>query len=261
MISMKNNKIIDSWNKIEPSASANVRMLSAIIEQNRFAHNKKGKAKLMSKRTNLKKRIMPAAACFAVLAAVISIIGVKFNWFEPRAYTFNLGDGETVVYHKADTSGTSFAQSDLDFGFNVESRELTASELRAIFPNVNGLAEANGMFNTSANELVRVEGEIGETKVILAKAGIPVTDVIIEGNESVSIVEGTPVTAGYFITDANSKGVRTIIYFASFDLGNVSVYAELAGSAEDSDNIGKTISDVIFRLIKNGEPDFTAVTK
>ena len=54
---MKNNKIITSWDKIEPSDSANDRMLSAILEKNRSVHDRKDKVNYMSQRKNL--RIIP----------------------------------------------------------------------------------------------------------------------------------------------------------------------------------------------------------
>lgn len=54
MISMKNNKIITSWDKIEPSDSANDRMLSAILEKNRSVHDRKDKVNYMSQRKNFK---------------------------------------------------------------------------------------------------------------------------------------------------------------------------------------------------------------
>lgn len=60
MISMKNNKIITSWDKIEPSDSANDRMLSAILEKNRSVHDRKDKVNYMSQRKNFK---VPDSSC------------------------------------------------------------------------------------------------------------------------------------------------------------------------------------------------------
>ena len=78
MISMKNDKIIASWNKIEPSDSANERMLSAILERNRSIQNGKDKVKYMSK---TKKMLIPVAACLVMLIAVTGIVGNSLNWF------------------------------------------------------------------------------------------------------------------------------------------------------------------------------------
>ncbi|MFP3155402.1 hypothetical protein LQZ18_13440 [Lachnospiraceae bacterium ZAX-1] len=71
-----------------------------------------------------------------------------------------------------------------------------------------------------------LEGKIGETKVIIATPGMPVTDTLIEGNETISEVNGVSATAGYFITKANSQGVKNIIFFASLTLGDATIYVE-----------------------------------
>ena len=78
MISMKNDSIIASWNKIEPSDSANERILSAILERNRSVQNGKDKVKKMSKS---KKTLIPVAACLVILIAVTGIVGNSLNWF------------------------------------------------------------------------------------------------------------------------------------------------------------------------------------
>ena len=46
---MKHPRIIESWDKIEPSRSAHDRMLSAVLEQNRLEHERKEKVKHMDK--------------------------------------------------------------------------------------------------------------------------------------------------------------------------------------------------------------------
>lgn len=78
MISMKNDRIIASWGKIEPSDSANERMLTAILERNRSIRNEKDKVNYMSK---TKKTLISVAACLALLIAVTGIVGVNMNWF------------------------------------------------------------------------------------------------------------------------------------------------------------------------------------
>ena len=78
MISMKNDRIIASWDKIEPSDSANSRMLYAILEQNRSFLKGKDKGNDLSK---AKKTLISAAACLALLIAVTGIGGVNMNWF------------------------------------------------------------------------------------------------------------------------------------------------------------------------------------
>ena len=75
---MKNDRIIASWNKIEPDEPADQRMLSAILERNRSVQNGKDKANHMSKTVRI---LIPAAACMALLIAAAGIMGAKMNWF------------------------------------------------------------------------------------------------------------------------------------------------------------------------------------
>ena len=81
MILMKNNRIIASWNKIEPDDSANERMLSAILEQNRSVRGRKDKVISMLRNAKTKKRMIPVTACLVVLAAVVGILGNNLHWF------------------------------------------------------------------------------------------------------------------------------------------------------------------------------------
>ena len=72
MISMKNNKIAASWNKIEPDDSADERMLSAILEQNRSVHDMKNKEnnRSASKKTWLQWGLAAVCVCLLVFGAV-----------------------------------------------------------------------------------------------------------------------------------------------------------------------------------------------
>jgi hypothetical protein len=74
-------------------------------------------------------------------------------------------------------------------------------------------------------------------------------------------VYGTPVSAGYFVTDKNSKGISNFIYFASFKLADISYYVELGGEEQMSNAIKDEITDIIGKLIKNGAPDFSGITE
>jgi hypothetical protein len=58
---------------------------------------------------------------------------------------------------------------------------------------------------------------------------------------------------------ANSSGVRNIIYFASFTLGDVSVYTALGGAESDGETLRSEIASVISRLIQNGVPDLARI--
>lgn len=255
MILMKNNKIIASWDKIEPGDSANERMLSAILERNRSVHDRKGKVSSMSQEKS-KKYLIPVVSCLAAIITITGIIGNNLNWFGSKEYTVNLANGDSVVYHNGSTCDV-----ELEFDFPLSTRDLTDSELSLIFPGTVEPAAAHGTFKDETGELIRIEGKIGEADVIIVQSGFPATDVIVEGNESISAVSGIPVTTGYFITKPDSKGLQTAIFFGSFTIGNKDIYVELAGDKSDTDVISQSITNLILEIIENGEPDFSAIAR
>lgn len=256
MISMKNNKIITSWDKIEPSDSANDRMLSAILEKNRSVHDRKDKVNYMSQRKNFKKFLIPVAACLVAIVTVTGIVGSNMGWFGSKGYTVNLANGDSIVYHIGSTNVAS-----IHVGYPVSSRKLTDAELDAILPETTERRSAIGTFREENGELLRVEGKLGDATIIFAQDNFPISDVVLEGNESSSSVNGIPVTTGYFVTSPNSRGEQSAIFFASFSIGNTNVYVECYGDKSDADAVSQETADLIFSIITKGEPDFSAITK
>lgn len=253
---MKNNKIIISWDKIKPSDSVNERMLSAILKQNRSVHDRKDKVNLMSKTKKSRKMLIPVAACLVALIAVTGIIGGNVGWFGSKGYTVNLVNGDSIVYHNGSTGEMSF-----EVEYPISSRELTDTELDAIFPKTNESRTAIGTFRDETGALLRIEGKIGNISVIYAQDGFPVNDVVIEGNETASSVAGVPVTTGYYITKPNSRGEQHAIFFGSFKIGNTNVYVECFGDKNEASEVSQRTAELILQIIENGEPDFSAVTK
>ena len=253
MISMKNNKIIASWNKIKPSDSANDRMLSAILEQNRSVRNEKNKVNNMK---NSKKKLIPAVACLAILIAVTGIAGGCLGWFGSKDYSVKLTNGDTIIYHSGNTSEASFVTE-----YPITSRDLTSTELDSVFPDNTDSKSAIGSFRDETGELLRIEGKIDNASVILAQDDFPINDVVIEGDKTVSSVAGVPVTTGYYITDTNSKGEQLAIFFGSFKIGNTNAYVECVGDKSEANEVGKTTADLILQIIENGEPNFTDIKK
>ncbi len=258
MISMKNDKIIASWSKIEPGDSANDRMLSAILERNRSVRSKKDKVNSMPQKGTKRRLVIAAigAACLLVLITAGAIYGVNAGWFGSKDYTVRLANGDLIVYHTGSTSEASFHAD-----FPVSFRELTDEETDVLFPTTSKPRRATGTFRDETGELLRLEGEIGGAKVIYASEGFPVSDVVIFGNESSSSVNKIPVTTGYFITKADSKGNKTAIFFGTFTLGGTNIYVECSGDKNDADDVSRVTSDLILNIIENGEPDFGAIKK
>ncbi len=188
-----------------------------------------------------------AAAAGFVMAAVFCAGILQFRNKDDIAA---LENGETITFVKSDMAeGSIQMSSDLD----VLPRELTGEELDRLFPNLPVTAYA--YFNGSGNRLVGLEGRIGNIKLVVSTSGFQLLDTIIEGSEGQSEVNGVPVTAGYFITRPNSRGKKTVIYYASFEMGSCSIYVENAGAEHERENVKNELANIIETLINNGELD------
>jgi hypothetical protein len=250
---MKNKRIIDSWNKIEPDAAADARILDAILARNHSSKSEKRKVLIMNKTLNWK-RLTPAAACLVMVLAVATIFGNNAGWFSGKTYTAELGGG-TLTFYKGSTGEASYAW-DTDWGDHID-RSLTAEEGRTLFGELD--VTGHVVFRSADNALMHFEGKAGEATIILAANGHAATDEIITSNKEISKINGIPVTAGYFVTDANSKGIKNIIYFATFAVDGTTVYVELGGVESDSESLRAEISGIIDRLTKT-PPNSATVT-
>jgi hypothetical protein len=241
---MKDQKIIDSWNKIVPDQDAQARMLNSILSH-ATKPKKKGVLFMNSFQFNWK-RLAPIAACLVFAVALVGVLGNNAGWFGSKVLSTQV-DGNTLNFRKANLFGSD---STIAFDFDVVSRELTPDEATILFGDMPITALAT--FHSQTGVLVHLEGKVGDTKVILATEGTAVTDTVIQGNENTSNISGTPVTAGYFVTGANSKGVKNIIYFTTFSLSDTTVYLELGGAEVDSDALRTEIANVTLKIIQNG---------
>lgn len=143
-------------------------------------------------------------------------------------------------------------------------RELTDEELMAVFP---GLMEthdvtATANFQSDANEasLFNVDAyavsSAGLKTYIQLALGEVVLDYRFDVETKASDVFGTAVTAGYFETKPNSKGLKGVAYFATFRLSDVAYYVELGGAETDKEELRNEISRLIGLLIQGGVADF-----
>lgn len=78
---------------------------------------------------------------------------------------------------------------------------------------------ANAYFDTETHDIVGLEGKISNGRLVVSMNGVNLSDTIIEGDEHTSTIKGTNVNAGYFVTKANSKGIKTSIYYAEINIG------------------------------------------
>lgn len=189
------------------------------------------------------------AACFA-LVAVLGI-GTLQGWFGNNNDIATLDNGDKIIFAKTDTVGGS-----LSLAIDVTTRELTEEECHTLFADLP--VTANAIFTTTDHQLVGFDGKIGDMKLIISTSDIPLLDTVIDGSEEVTKVDGVSVTAGYFLTDPNSREEQTVIYYATFELGSSTVYVENAGAKAESETVKNNLAAVIQKLIGNGELDLTS---
>jgi hypothetical protein len=184
--------------------------------------------------------------------------GSDAGWFGGKSYTVDLGGSGTLSFNRANV-GVGDIGWDEDWGELID-RRLTESEIQSLFGDLS-VTGGNAVFRSVDNAFMHFEGEVDGAKVILAANGHPVTDTIVDvdGNEKVSEINGIPVNAGYFVTDANSRGEKDIIFIASFDADSATVQVESGGAEADSDALRAKIGDIVGQLTKH-PPDVSAVT-
>ena len=233
---MKNEKIISAWNKIEPGAASQQRMLSAVLSES----EKNAPIK------NPARRIAAAAACIA-LTALFAVLIPSFSGVQRQAVA-----GGELSFYKTEPAPAA----DILLPEGAVSRTLSASQAQRLFSDIS--FEGSGLFDEKTGDLLRVEGVCGEIKLIAAVNGMPLSDTLVAADLKSSPVNNIAVFAGYFVTDKNSRGDRNIIYTACFTLGEISFYLECGGDIKESDALRREISALAERLCFSGGCDFSA---
>lgn len=197
------------------------------------------------------------AACF-VMVAVLGVGVFQSGLFGNKIDIATLDNGNEIIFVK---SGTAVSSIDIDG--TITTRQLTEAETASLFPNLTVTSHAvfrvDDIASDSNKELIGFEGNIGNAKMVISTTDIPLLDTEIVGIEEISTVNGTSVIAGYFVTDRNSVGEQNIIYYATFKLGDSTVYVENAGKKSESENVKNDLSTIIQELINNGALDLNAI--
>jgi len=195
------------------------------------------------------------AACFAVAALVIGLFQSKL--FGNRTDVATLDNGNKIVFVKCNTAGNS-----LSLDIDIDTKQLTEEETHSLFADLPVTAYAiytkNSMDAGNSQNLIGFEGEIGTIKMIVSTSDIQLIDAVIAGKEQSTKINGTSITAGYFVTDSNSKGKQNAIYYSAFELGNCKIYLENSGTIENSETTKNQLAEVIQKIIENGKPDLTS---
>ena len=192
---------------------------------------------------------MPIAACFVLVVALIGVFGNNAGWFSGKTHIVDLGGGNTLSFYKSDAvGGAAKFVWDADWGHSI-ARDFTSNESKTLFGDLTVTGNAN--FRSTDGSFMHFEGRTGEAQIILSANGHPVTDTPVNGNEEISEINGVDVTAGYFVTKANSRGTKTIIYFAFFEANGTTVYVEIAGDEADSEALRVKFGNLINAFTLN----------
>ena len=236
---MKNEMMMAAWEQIKPDSAADARMRAAVMA---YQHS------YLRNRGIAMKRYISLAACLVLI--LTACIGVRY--FGTDRYYVTLESGESLVYAEGDRQSADAQIAP----YPIKSRRLTQDEIERLFPDIGHHAEddyIDAAFREETGEPVHLEGRIGGIKLIVSKNGLPLTDTVIEGVERSNMLCGVPVKTGYAYIRQNN----TAVFDAEYQIGDYTFYAEKGGKVEDKYSIGKELSEFVYRMIKNGEPDFS----
>ena len=127
---------------------------------------------------------------------------------------------------------------------------MSDAEIEMLFADLPVTADA--YFDADNHNILGFEGKIDDTRMVVSKQGVNLLDTIIDGNTITSSVDGVDINAGYFVTKSNSQGVKTVIYYATFDMGENTIYVEYSGVENESETVKNNLADTILKLIENG---------
>lgn len=193
---MKNKRIIDSWNKIEPDSTADKRMLNTILALNHLA--KTGNKRVYSVNRILnRKYLVPIAACLAMAIA----IAMPFLNNGSGDFNLKLSNGVKVNYvdnPPAITNGASlmWLTEDELFGGRFEGYEIvifkgTVAEVRNIVCDYNGFKNYRAIATIDVSEVLRGNLEAGTTATVLLPAPVGIDMQITDSSISSRLTAGT----------------------------------------------------------------------
>jgi hypothetical protein len=225
------------------------------------------------RRPVMARRYAAAFACLAVVLIGIYAIPQLMNNVTPMpgetpsvsqpskdAPVSDASGKYTLYFNKADSQATDKIAIPGHFW-----QELTDEELKAVFPSLtethNITATANFQSDECGASLFDIDAHAvsasGLKTYIQLAPGNVVLDYGFDVETKTSDVLGTAVTAGYFETKPNSKGLRNVIYFASFKLSGLGYYAELGGAEAEKETLKEEFTMLIGALIKGGTADIS----
>jgi len=206
---MKNNRIIESWNKIEPGNAADARMLGAILTRNRrTGQSKKGKAFTMNKKRTLNwKWLAPVVACL-VIAVVIAIPllsgGGDFNLKQSKGVKVSYTDNPPDI--RSEMELVYLTEEEL-FAPEWHGLEIAAFEGEVVKVDNIVLSFGNEWYHKNYRAIVTIEVskvyrgdmEAGTTVAVLLPAPVLITGDEVRAEDSSVSSQMTVGTTGIFM--------------------------------------------------------------
>jgi hypothetical protein len=200
---MKNSAVIDSWNKIQPSSTADERMLAAILVHNRSANTKEVKM--------LIKRFVPVTACLLVaLAIAIPFLNNRsdFDLALSNGVKVRFVDNMPAIYGSAELVWLSeeelFAEKHHDR--EIVAFEGTVIEVENIVIDFGDITDIQGIHKNylalatiEVSEVFRGDMEVGEQITVLLPAPVLITGDEMRSSESSVSSQMTVGTRGIFM--------------------------------------------------------------
>lgn len=185
------------------------------------------------------------AACLCLIIAAAFAVPSLFSNSNQIA---TLDNGTEIKFVKTDGAVAQF-----DIAFQISTKDLTDDEIKELFSDlpVTGYV----LFNEEDGSILGIEGKYGDMKLLISAPGINIRDAVIDGEETASDVDGVSVNAGYFTSG------KTIIYYATFKLGENTVYVENAGNKDESENVKNEIVSAIQNIVLLEELNINQIAK
>ena len=200
---MKNKRIIDSWNKIEPDKTEQEQMLANILDMAHSGKNKKGDVNSM-KNKKYWKILAPVAACFVVAVAIT--IPLLYNGGDvnipDNGFSLLLSSGVTVSYTNDAPSMNSsgdlvpLTEEEL-FSETYNNYELVifggvVREVNNIVIDFNGRERYQAIAKIEVSESLRGNIALGDVVIVLLPAPVNMEGLRVEDTSvSSQITKGT----------------------------------------------------------------------
>ena len=198
-----------------------------------------------NKSNKKKSKFVMIGAAAAALVLIFSAVSVSI--ISKPEFTFTAPQGEVIT----------FKQSKALNDFNQKSADIDA-DFRAL-DNEEGdvigidLTDSCAFFSKDNGDVLYIEGRYNDSYIYISSGDADYRDAVIEtDDETISKIAGTDALTGLFVTDANSKGVKTAIFYAEFTVNGNTVYIERAGNYKNAETVGSELIHQIDEIISVG---------